>query len=528
MLPKNLTRGDIITHEYQTYLFLSLILLGAFFLRFSTLINHSLPAGDEGAFLSIAVNIHEGNGFKNNVLCHYYNRNESLPYPEDNRHPLYPMLIAGLLPLIDNPFLAAQWISFIGNLLCIGLIFSIGRKVHSPLAGLLAACMMAVSWPQIKYAVNVYAESLFELIVLCIIYVLCLIKEDRERRWLYLCIGALIGAAYLCRQNGIFLFVAVIGYAFFTDKRAIAWLSAGFFSVALWWMIRNYIVFGNPFYNHFNYFLWIDHYKELWYTIAAQPPSLNAYIQTHSLFDVIRRCIKGFWCFCLELWSFEGISFPYNKVLVPFFLFFLWSYKKFRKPFWDITGIYFILTFMAVIWICRYLLFYYPLYFLAAAIGMVEMHKVVFTKWNFRWTWLLVILVVLFSHYYPLKFLISARNGDAGMVTDRTKQISWIQNNLDTTAVILTGDLAESQYAIRRNMIRYPMLEDIESVLVFGKKVKISHLIISPELVMDVPLLQKYWSVQDGKVIENTSQIPAYLGRIFCSEGFIVYRVLKL
>ncbi len=523
---------DISRSKIHTSFFLIIIITLAFTLRYSTLKNHVIPSGDEGSFLSLALNISEGKGFTNNVIWHYYHKNESLPYPEDTRHPLYAIFIAGLYQLTGVSLRPAQWLNVVFNLISIVLVFLLGRKLHSDKAGLFAAFLMAISWPQIKYSAFIYSEALFELLFLIILYLYCKIFIDGEdSKKEYFLIGILIGLSYLCRPNGIFVFISAVILGWVYYRRKIGWISLGFFLIAGWWMGRNIVLFGNPLYGHFNYFMWIDSHHELWYTILDKPPSLLSFMQTHSFLEIVTKFFKGVVGLLSELWKFEGTSLPLNKILFPFFVWFILrkKYKQDKQVLWFFIFTYLLVTLLptiwtaSVLWVARYLLLFYPLYFLAVSIGLCEIRWQKLSVRGIDILMPIVLLVIVYFQYYPIRFLISERNGDIKRYESIEQKRKWITENLPGNAVILTGSLCQVQYKIKRKMIMYPAFEELDKVLLFSKELGVTHLVIEKTLLEHTPRLQKYWVLENEKI--KTCKEVSFLQLLQQSDDFYVYKV---
>jgi 4-amino-4-deoxy-L-arabinose transferase-like glycosyltransferase len=462
------------------------------------------------------------------VIWHFYHKNESLPYYEDTRHPLFPVFLSGLANITGIGMQPAQWLNILFNLISILIVFLLGKRIHSVNTGLFASFLMAISWPQIKYSAHVYSEILFELIVLVIVFFYCTMANGKKSNKNWLIIGLFLGLSYLCRPNGIFLFAAAAIIALLYNKKSLIWISIGFLFISSWWMIRNSILFGNPLYGHFNYFMWIDNHQELWYRISDAPPSLVSFLQSHSIGEIIGKFYKGLSGLFSELWKFEGINLPLYKILFPFFIWFLIR-KKFKKTIWIFISLYFLITLLpviwtaSVIWVARYLLIYYPFYFLAVSIGIFEIEWLQFKIGKVKLLIPAILVVIALFQYYPLRFLTSERNGDIKEHSAIKNQVDWIKNNTGKNAVILTGSLTQCQYAINRYMIQYPIQEPLEKVIHFSKKHRVTDFIIDKKLVSDAKILKNYWDINNNRIVEK--ELPDYLESLHLSDDFGVYKV---
>jgi len=120
--------------------------------------------------------------------------------------------------------------------------------------------------------------------------------NERKKWWLWLACGGVLGMASLFRANGPYLFLFVLGvivlhfgWRLKESCFAGAWISVGWLTPLLWWMIRNCIVFGSLFLHtlpglHFlqysatyvvmdqkkcDYFKARDHLFAIWHTNVA-------------------------------------------------------------------------------------------------------------------------------------------------------------------------------------------------------------------------------------------------------------------
>ncbi len=511
--------------------FVLIIFSSALFLRLETLKHHTTPQGDEGSFLSLATNFYNGKGFTNSVMTHYYNYNETLPYPEDTRHPLLAIFMAGLFSLSSPSMAATQLLNLLFSLLSLLLIFIIGIKLHSKEVGFISLIAMAFCWPVISYSVSIYSETLFILLVLCITLIyINQYSKNRFNNQTVFTIGLFVGLSYLCRPNGFILFLSILLVTLLSSQKKLAIpLFIGFFATAGWWMIRNTIIFGSPLYGHYNYFMWIDNHAQLWYHLSKAPPSASAFFSTHSFFSIIEKILLGVINLGTELWLFEGKMLYLTKLLFPFFLWFLIS-KQSKKAQWLPIGIFLIITLppliwiASVLWVSRYVLTFYPFYFLGSAIGLVEAFQF-FTKQKHKH--LLVptsFLLIIAIQFFPLKFLTSKRNGDQEDQSIITSQIEWIQKNTPPHSIILTGSLVQQQYRIKRNMIHYPAYEPLEKVLAYGKERGATHFVIDQEFLSRTKTLHKNWYSNNNRI--NEICLPPHLKLLYEDSTFLVYTIL--
>jgi len=477
-------------HALCEYALLAAILLLGGYLRFSTAYYHKVPCGDEGSFINLAANLAGGRGFTTSVVWHWFGVNESFPVHEDARSPLVPLVYAGLFLVTGVSFRVAQLVNVLAGCATVFLVYLLGRRLHGAAAGLLGAFMLAVCWPHIRYSAFVYAEAMFAFLVMIALLLLERLKDTRRPRQAGLVFGALLGLAFLCRANGIFLLPAALVIAWFVRRDTVVWIVTAFAALASPWMIRNVIVFGKPLYGYYSYFFWVDNVSEMWHRIRDTVPSAHEFFQKHGLIaGTIGRLGAGTRDVLKELWEFEAINLPLAKMAFPFGIYFVVSGWH-RRIIWAFLGLFFLLSLLptiwlaAVVWICRYFLVFYPPYFIACAVGAVALTGTYVRFPPARIVVLFALAAVLgASMYYPLEYLTSRRNGDRGGFASHNARAAILARELPAEAIILTGSLAQMQYAIGRRMISYPIHEEPRRVIAFARAHGATHFAVDHSLL---------------------------------------------
>lgn len=130
----------------------------------------------------------------------------------DHRYYEYPGLVFYLLwpvlrPLAGQPpgpaaYLAARSLVAVAGVLGCALLYPLGRRLHSPPAGLVAALLMAVSLVAVETAHSFRPDVVLQ--ALCTLALLCFARLDGSRRR-ELEAGAVLGLALATKFSGVFL-----------------------------------------------------------------------------------------------------------------------------------------------------------------------------------------------------------------------------------------------------------------------------------------------------------------------------------
>ncbi len=165
------------------------------------------------------------------------------------RTPLYPLLIGGVVWALGEDL---DGLALVQHLLGLGTVvatYLLGKAMFGRLAGFLAGVLVAISAPLLIYEHYILAEPLF--IPLLVIGMLLVVTAlQRERAWLYVLGGLVLGLAALSRPIGQAL-LAVAPLAIVVHKgdlraalRPAALVLTGFALVLVPWVIRGALATG--------------------------------------------------------------------------------------------------------------------------------------------------------------------------------------------------------------------------------------------------------------------------------------------
>ncbi|MFN0109638.1 MAG: ArnT family glycosyltransferase [Blastocatellia bacterium] len=205
-----------------------------------------------------------GNYATETDFYHYYapdaERIAAGQFPQNTfQGPGYPAVIAALGKLTGlggDLFTVAKWLSVVCAVLCGWLIFVLFARLFGFWAGLGAQLIAIVSGEFPQFSINAATDVFF--LFVCLAVLATFTAERLNARWRVILTGALTGAAYVIRYNGLFLLAAcVIGIVLlnlFDQSLRERMKSAALFIVVFLiaaspWLVANFKHHGSPIYN---------------------------------------------------------------------------------------------------------------------------------------------------------------------------------------------------------------------------------------------------------------------------------------
>lgn len=277
--------------------------------RLASATQPTIPFGDEGSYIEVGQRLARGDGFSTATKIHFYGENDAVVHPEDNRQPLFPLLLALVFRFTGPDYFAAQMVSYTFGLFALIMTYLLGAAVFNRLSGLLAATALALQESHRLFGTRPWTEEIFTFFLLLALWL------AYRRRPLGLpsavVLGVALGLAYLTRTNGLWVILAFIAYlaggaawrrwgparlrdtpGLFRDRRAlIAWALATFL-VCLPWFVRNTLDFGNPVYAFVQHVNWLDRWEDA-FSLRPSPPTLGEYLRTHGVAEALSRLAIG-------------------------------------------------------------------------------------------------------------------------------------------------------------------------------------------------------------------------------------------
>ncbi|MBO0858135.1 MAG: glycosyltransferase family 39 protein [Chloracidobacterium sp.] len=173
--------------------------------------------------------------------------------------PGYPVtlaLVAKLTRKSGDLFTVGKWMSVVCAVLCGPLIFVLFARLFGYWVGVGAQLLVGASGEFPQFSINAATDVFF--LLLCLACLVALTDNRIAPRWRAALSGAIAGAVYLTRYNGLFLPVACLIGITLLDLFKKSWSGrlalsgifiALFLVVSAPWLIANYERNGSPFYN---------------------------------------------------------------------------------------------------------------------------------------------------------------------------------------------------------------------------------------------------------------------------------------
>jgi Dolichyl-phosphate-mannose-protein mannosyltransferase len=205
-----------------------------------------------------------GNYATETDFYHFYapdaERLASGQFPQNTfQGPGYPAtlaLVAKIAGMSGDLFTVGKWMSVVCAVLCGLLVFVLFARLFSYWVGVGAQLIAVASGEFPQFSINAATDVFF--LLLCLAALVVFTGKRLAPGWRVALAGALAGAAYLTRYNGLFLPAACLIGITLLDIFKRRWLGrlalsaifvALFLAVSSPWLIANYKRNGSPFYN---------------------------------------------------------------------------------------------------------------------------------------------------------------------------------------------------------------------------------------------------------------------------------------
>lgn len=208
-----------------------------------------LEAPDAKEYAALARNVLEGKGLVASIELPYRLMfDANVPFQELRIAPLHPLVISSLFSIFGISDFTAMLSSSLFFFLTIPLIYFLAREMFSKSIAVIATSIFILHPTILRYSISGLTEPLFTFLLTLGFYIL--IKYDSIKSFFLL--GIILGLAALTREVAIYYLPGFLAYIFFyKDRRAknsIVLLIAFACLMAAYW-IRNYNIFGNPFFD---------------------------------------------------------------------------------------------------------------------------------------------------------------------------------------------------------------------------------------------------------------------------------------
>ncbi|UCC80327.1 MAG: glycosyltransferase family 39 protein [Candidatus Zixiibacteriota bacterium] len=444
--------------DYKKYILLIVILITSGFYCFY-FFNGYLGLSDGNDYAGLARSIIRGEGFS---LGHLYplafSFGSDIPRPNNLWPPAYPVYLAIwflLFGMSDTTILGAIVFSV---WLFIMAVYFVIRKIAGADWAILGAALIGLNQSMLSTALEGSPEPLTAALFLFSLYPLvsgATISKTMLSAFLF-------GLAVLTRYQMIALAIPVL--IFLVDRRSkmmISW-AAVMLLVLSPWLIRNYVVFGNPIFTlqaYGEFTKSMGHLGYYYYTYRSFTPMSFAYAVTHFPFFVFKKFVAGILFF--SWWTIIVLNF---FSAVPFVFAVIWRkyLGSLQKRFigFGVTSLILLIALSSFNGIhLRHLLNVQGVLVVLVVLGLIRFREnmPVLRK---RYLWILAILFLLLPFRFPFpemelkryadridnnkeayKVIMEKTEPGAVIISDASDAVWWYCNRSSIWIPVIYGDL---------------------------------------------------------------------------------------
>lgn len=248
----------------------------------------------------------------------------------DNNYPPLPILLWGILIRLtswENSFLVFNAMVWSVQVFIWSKLSNIVLNRRWP--GLLTFILFSFSFSTPMVVTTGLKEPLALLFLL--LFVLQYTRESGTYR--YLSAGVFLGLSYLCRYNILPTLGVVLIFSLFPFNRKSIWrfgtLFLGFLIATFPWLLRNWMVFGDPFEYMVmkNKFIWVPYFRDR-LGIGGVGSSVSSDSQIIARFGFVFVWTKAIAHYLTNLREFLQITYPHWIVTLCGFTLFRWAPPK--------------------------------------------------------------------------------------------------------------------------------------------------------------------------------------------------------
>lgn len=333
-------------------------------------------------YLDLARSMYRNEGFTIAVIWGNFLQDPKIIRPDFFRVPFYPLLISLSYKIFGVSFFSAKLINIIaGSLLPIitfFLAFSLtkSKKIATLLLIFISFNGLIISWVALTYPEIVYCCG--GILMLYLLY-----QTKNKINFYSFLVGVVLAITYLTRTEGLLILLPVILFFYFYRQNKkqffvkVSLTLLGFLIIALPYLARNYILTNNPFYSDFDKLLMTVYigndrliesptveYKNI-YDLAWHNPYQTAKIATENIIIGVKSIPKLLiGSYLITILALIGIFYVWKKEKEKYYFIFLLILTGFFVPV------------LAAGFEGRYHVFLIPIFYLLAAIGILELYEV--------------------------------------------------------------------------------------------------------------------------------------------------------
>ena len=247
--------------KYDLFLIAILILgLTVFIVQLYFLSKANTLGARAAEYGALADNLLKGKGFTLDYIDQYYIKFDSVTHPLEWDYQLMGVLIAPFIWLFGKTALAAKLPTLIiGTILFPVLVYYLGKEFFDKKIGFLSAVSVLFYVRTFDLILNGQRDMAFAFFALAGIYFFYKGMNEDQAKYFYL-MGIFLGLSYLVRQTILIIIPTLILAYYLIKKEFNLKLIKGMLVAGLVmspWLIRNYLIFGDPLFTANKYAQWI-------------------------------------------------------------------------------------------------------------------------------------------------------------------------------------------------------------------------------------------------------------------------------
>ena len=445
-------------------------------------VNRMVGHGDPANYANVARSLVEGKGYTVDYIPHFFRDYPQISHPEDTWPLLQSTFIALSFLLLGVSVFSAKLVNILFLLAIAALTFWIGKKFFSERAGLIASVLVLFNPAILTFSFEPWSDLGLAFFILLFVYLASVSLDTRFltlKRSIFL--GILLGAIYLQKPVGVlvfpfFLIAALLISREFVWKNFKALLIVGLVALvtAFPYLIRNFLLFGLPFYSTIYYYGFLVKYKEyqeVFRIYYDKLPSLTT-LKGYGLGYVVSQNLANFRFAISSIFEKGELVGP--LILGSSFLGSVrWVRRKGRGVFAGVYCVFVTLFFLFVVFYwhyeVRYFLAFVPFLALASAYSIEKPLR----KLPTIPAAVLIVVFLFLSTYSGIKVVAKSLQG--GLHEGRIVTSNWIVENTPSDSVIMTMDPWELNFHTRRKAVLIP-LADYEAILEIMRKYNVDYL----------------------------------------------------
>jgi hypothetical protein len=243
---------------------------------------------DTAGYMKVADNISTGKGWVNHSVRYLFALPDTIPHPDSYWSPLFPLMLAGVFCAAGASFEAGQIVPLAFGALVPLVVFFLAFGLSRSRAVAAIAGVIAVFQPTMITSSSRVMPEIVMIFFVGLALAILLHRNESRRKEVWL--GVVVGLAYLVKyQNGALAVPVVVYYLLATPWRralpSLVVVGAVAALVVSPWLVRNAVVFGDPFYSIVRSGI-VSYYPEFrgesrFVATLQEPPPAWPYIFSH-------------------------------------------------------------------------------------------------------------------------------------------------------------------------------------------------------------------------------------------------------